>query len=95
MAEPLLSIEGAEVRRGMGVVLSSFNLQLDSKDIIILHGENGAGKSTVIEVAARLLPLEHGAVNHHGSLTFHSDGRRINPIRPFGLTLQELSLIHI
>lgn len=93
MAEPLLSIEGAEVRRGMGVVLSSFDLQLDSKDIIILYGENGAGKSTVIEVAARLLPLEHGAVRHHGSLTFHSDGRRINPIRPFGLTLQENGVI--
>ena len=83
MAEPLLEIEGVEVRRGMGTVLSDFTLALHPGEIIVLHGLNGSGKSTVIETAARLLPLERGHVNHHGSLTIHADGRRINPTHPF------------
>ena len=93
MAEALLSIEGVELRRGMGVVLSGFDLHLESGEIIMLHGANGAGKSTVIETAARLLPLERGSVSHHGHLTFDAEGRRINPTRPFGLTLQDNGMI--
>ena len=93
MAEALLNIEGVEVRRGMGVVLSAFDLTLDSGEILILHGANGAGKSTVIETAAGLLPLEQGSVAHHGKLTSHADGRRIKPTSPFGLTLQSNGVI--
>ena len=93
MAEPLLEIEGVEVRRGMGTVLSDFTLALHPGEIIVLHGLNGSGKSTVIETAARLLPLERGHVNHHGSLTIHADGRRMNPAHPFGLTLQSNGMI--
>lgn len=88
MAEALLEIEGVEVRRGMGIVLSNFSLDLHSGDILILQGINGSGKSTVIETASRLLPLEHGAVKHHGKMTIDSDGRRVHPRHPFGLVLQ-------
>jgi len=93
MAGPLLEIEGVEVRRGMGTVLSDFSLALHPGEIIVLHGLNGSGKSTVLETAARLLPLERGHVNHHGSLTIHADGRRINPPHSFGLTLQSNGMI--
>ena len=93
MAEVLLSIKGAEVRRGMGIVLSSFDLDVNSGDIVVIHGANGSGKSTVIETAARLLPMEKGQVSHHQHLTMHSDGRRKNPVRPFGLTLQSNGVI--
>ena len=93
MAEVLLSIKGAEVRRGMGIVLSSFDLQVNSGDIVVIHGANGSGKSTVIETAARLLPMEKGQVSHHQHLTLHSDGRRKKPIKPFGLTLQSNGVI--
>ncbi|MDG1557050.1 MAG: ATP-binding cassette domain-containing protein, partial [Candidatus Poseidoniaceae archaeon] len=93
MAEVLLSIKGAEVRRGMGIVLSSFGLEVNSGDITVIHGANGSGKSTVIETAARLLPLEKGQVSHHQHLTMHSDGRRKKPVKPFGLTLQSNGVI--
>lgn len=93
MAEVLLSIKGAEVRRGMGIVLSSFDLQVNSGDIVVIHGANGSGKSTVIETAARLLPMEKGQVSHHQHLTLHADGRRKKPIKPFGLTLQSNGVI--
>ena len=95
MAESLLSLVDLEVRRGMGIVISGLNLEVASKDVVVLHGENGSGKSTVIESCARLMPLEKGSVYHHGSLVVDSEGRRNLTKYPFGLTLQRLSLIHI
>tara|TARA_B110000444_G_scaffold261078_1_gene310911 strand:+ start:7265 stop:8533 length:1269 start_codon:yes stop_codon:yes gene_type:complete len=93
MPASLLSLVDIEVRRGMGVVLSEFNLEVASKDVVVLHGENGAGKSTVIESCARLLPLERGSILHHGSLVVDSEGRRSLAKLPFGLTLQSNGLL--
>ena len=93
MAAPLLSLVDVEVRRGMSVVLTGFNLEVASKDVVVLHGKNGAGKSTVIESCARLLPLEKGSVHHHGSLVVDSEGRRALAKQPFGLTLQSNGLL--
>ena len=93
MAEVLLSIKEVEVRRGMGTVLSAYDLEVFGGDILVISGENGSGKSTVIETAARILPLEKGHVSHHGHLTHHADGRRLNPVKPFGLTLQSNGVI--
>tara|TARA_B100000459_G_scaffold132163_1_gene86796 strand:+ start:1400 stop:2671 length:1272 start_codon:yes stop_codon:yes gene_type:complete len=93
MAESLLSLVDLEVRRGMGVVISDFNLEVASKDVVVLHGENGSGKSTVIESCARLLPLEKGSIYHHGSLVVDCEGRRKSAKHPFGLTLQRNGLL--
>ena len=93
MADPILELDKVTVRRGMGVVLQDFSLQIKSGECVILHGENGAGKSTILETAARLLPMESGAVSHHGSLVCDGQGRRINPNNPFGLTLQSNCLV--
>ena len=56
MAEPILELDNVTVRRGMGVVLDKLSLTVKPGECVLLHGENGAGKSTVIETAARLLP---------------------------------------
>ena len=58
MTGPLLELDSVTVRRGMGIVLQDFNLQINRGDCILLSGENGLGKSTIIEAAARLIPLE-------------------------------------
>ena len=93
MADPILELDKVTVRRGMGVVLQDFSLQIKSGECVILHGKNGAGKSTIIETAARLLPMESGAVSHHGSLVCDGQGRRLNPKKSFGLTLQSNCLV--
>ena len=93
MAEPVLELSNVTVRRGMGVVLRNFSLTVNAGDCVVLYGENGVGKSTVIETAARLLPLEEGAVKHNGRLVFDAEGRRVNPLNPFGLTLQANCLV--
>lgn len=93
MADPILELDKVTVRRGMGIVLQDFSLQIKSGECVILHGKNGAGKSTIIETAARLLPMESGAVSHHGSLVCDGQGRRLNPKKSFGLTLQSNCLV--
>ncbi|MDP6333274.1 MAG: ATP-binding cassette domain-containing protein [Candidatus Poseidoniaceae archaeon] len=93
MADTLLELKGVSIRRGIDIVLSDFNLSLAGGQCIILHGENGSGKSTVIEAAARLLPMEKGEVRHHLNMVHDSEGRRKNPKFPFGLTLQSNGLV--
>lgn len=93
MANTLLELEGVTIRRGIEIVLSNFSLTLKSGQCTILHGENGSGKSTVIEAAARLLPMEKGEVRHHSSMVNDSEGRRKSPNFSFGLTLQSNGLV--
>ncbi|MED5308896.1 MAG: ATP-binding cassette domain-containing protein [Candidatus Thermoplasmatota archaeon] len=93
MAEPILELDNVTVRRGMGIVLRDFSLKVNAGECVVLHGENGIGKSTVIETAARLLPLESGSVKHNGIVICDGEGRRNNPAKPFGLTLQANCLV--
>ena len=93
MSDILLAFESVEIRRGMGIVVSDFSLQVSSGEVVVLHGENGCGKSTIIEAAARILPIEKGQVLQHGELVIDSEGRRKVPNVPFGLTLQQNGLV--
>ena len=93
MTDPLLELNGVTIRRGTEIVLSDFNLSINSGECIILNGENGSGKSTVIEASARLLPMESGKVLHHNKMVFDFEGRKKKPIFPFGLTLQSNCLV--
>ena len=88
MSETLLSFSDVSVRRGSSVVLKNLNLQLAEKQTILLNAKNGAGKSTIIEAAAGLLPLETGTISHHNNLLLDADGRSKRPKIAFGLTLQ-------
>ena len=93
MTDPLLELNGVTIRRGTEIVLSDFNLSINSGECIILNGENGSGKSTVIEASARLLPMESGKVLDHNKKVFDFDGRKKKPIFPIGLTLQSNCLV--
>ena len=88
MSEVLLSLNDVTVRRGSSVVVKNLHLQLEEGQIALLSDKNGAGKSTIIETAAGLLPLETGQVSHHSNLLIDSNGRAKRPERAFGLTLQ-------
>ncbi len=88
MSEALLSLKGVSVRRGSSIVLKNLDLDLNGGQIVLLNGKNGAGKSTIIEVAAGILPLETGEVHHHKEMIIDSSGRSKRPQHAFGLTLQ-------
>lgn len=89
MAQPLLAVDGIEVRRGMNVVLKDFNLTLKSGEVLALVGENGAGKSTLLEACARLLPLEQGRILHADVVVADHEGRRRPSPLVLGLALQK------
>jgi ABC-type multidrug transport system ATPase subunit len=90
----LMSIEGISVNRGLNRVLDKLDFKLFQGEIVALNGENGCGKSTLIEASCGLLLLREGRVLHQskkGLRTLVScDGKR-QQLRPFGLCLQENS----
>ena len=88
MSEALLSLNGVSVRRGSSFVLSDLSLDVTSGQLVLLNDKNGAGKSTIIEVAAGLLPLEQGQVLHTGDVLIDASGSSKRPKFAFGLTLQ-------
>ena len=88
MSEALLSLNGVSVRRGTSLVLSDVSLDVKSGQLVLLNDKNGAGKSTIIEVAAGLLPLEQGQVLHKGDVLIDASGSSKRPKFAFGLTLQ-------
>jgi len=76
----------------MNMVLEDFTLRVHSGEIVALSGENGCGKSTVIECAAGILALRQGTVKHRSgdelnAICDHAGTRR--PANPFGLCLQK------
>ena len=83
----IIQLSEVTVRRGRSTVLEKWSLSVDSGEVVCLFGENGCGKSTVIETAAGLVPMENGKSTISGQLIRDSDGRRGRT--EFGLCLQD------
>ena len=83
----IIEISKISVRRGRKMVLSNWSLSVQEGEIVCLVGDNGCGKSTVIESAAGLIPLDTGIVTISDKLVRDFEGRRgrVN----FGLCLQD------
>jgi branched-chain amino acid transport system ATP-binding protein len=54
------------VRYGSITALQGINLSVHSGELVALLGSNGAGKSTTLRAASRLLPLAQGSIRWHG-----------------------------
>ena len=83
----IIELSRITVLRGRSKVLDNWSLSVDSGEVVCLTGENGCGKSTVIEAAAGLIPLENGSCTISGRLIRDSEGRRGRT--NFGLCLQD------
>lgn len=84
----LLTMSGVTIKRGRNTVLNGFNLDLKKGEVVVLVGENGCGKSTVIEACAGLIDLEKGSIKAGKTIIRDSDGRHGRTVSPFGLCLQ-------
>ena len=83
----IIELSEATVLRGRSKVLDKWSISVNSGEIVCLAGENGCGKSTVIETASGLIPLENGSAAISKQLVRDSEGRRGRP--NFGLCLQD------
>ena len=93
MATTLLHLSQVQVRRGMRVVLDRQELTVESGQAVVLWGANGTGKSTLLETAAGLLPLEVGHVQHGDSVVLDSEGRRRRTPLTLGVVLQKNGML--
>jgi signal transduction histidine kinase/ABC-type branched-subunit amino acid transport system ATPase component len=65
-AEPVLRVSGLHKAFGRRQVLCGVDFELRPGEILALVGENGAGKSTVVQCVAGTIPLDRGSVEVHG-----------------------------
>ena len=65
-AAPLLELRDLVVRYGSITALQGINISVHSGELVALLGSNGAGKSTTLRAASRLLPIAQGSVRWHG-----------------------------
>ena len=65
-ATPLLELRDLVVRYGSITALQGINLSVHRGELVALLGSNGAGKSTTLRAASRLLPLAQGSIRWHG-----------------------------
>ncbi|MCH1411646.1 MAG: ATP-binding cassette domain-containing protein [Candidatus Poseidoniaceae archaeon] len=85
----VLEARGLVVRRGQQTVLRGADLVLESGTCTLLLGENGTGKSTLMETLLGLHPLEEGQVHVMGKVVRDAEGRRARrPHAPLGVLLQ-------
>jgi len=65
-AAPLLEFRDLVVRYGSITALQGINIAVHSGELVALLGSNGAGKSTTLRAASRLLPLAQGSIRWLG-----------------------------
>ena len=66
MAEPVLELDGLEVRYGTVAAVRDVSLRVDKGEIVGLIGPNGAGKSTTLHAIMGVLPPAAGEVRLQG-----------------------------
>ena len=62
MPEPVLELDGLEVRYGAVTVVRELSLRADRGEIVGLIGPNGAGKSTTLHAIMGALPCHAGDI---------------------------------
>lgn len=64
---PILSLQQLSVMRGEMMLCCNLDLNVMPCDIYHIIGENGLGKTTLINQIIGLLPTEEGCIHHHGA----------------------------
>jgi len=66
MSEPLLSVDGVEVKYGAVTALHDVSLAVSTGEVVTLLGANGAGKTTTLRTISGLLSPAVGQVTYEG-----------------------------
>jgi ribose transport system ATP-binding protein len=66
----VLELRGIEKRFGATVALGGVDLAVGAGEVHALIGENGAGKSTMLNIVAGLLPPDDGEIRREGAVAY-------------------------
>jgi len=87
-----LSFEQVDVHVGGRHVLKNIDLKLSPGEIVCLLGESGSGKSTILRVAAGILPVQSGRVLVNDTIVSSPDMLMPPEKRGIGLMFQDFAL---
>ncbi|WP_374761000.1 ABC transporter ATP-binding protein [Microbacterium sp. zg.B185] len=77
-AAPLISVRGLTVRRGRSDVLSGVDLEIAAGEFVAVVGANGAGKTSLIQALAGVIPPPRGTVHVDGIDIGRADARTLS-----------------
>ena len=72
----MLEIKSIYLNRNKKQILSNFNLILKKKKMILLLGENGAGKSSLLDTVVGLIKPQSGEILIQGKLLDEIDNKK-------------------
>jgi len=73
----MLSVKGIDVFYGDLQVLWDISFEVQEKEIVVLVGSNGAGKSTILRAISALLAPKKGTIEFNGSRIDHIPANKI------------------
>ena len=93
-ASPLLSLEGVTLSFGEKTVLDGIDLTVQSQERLVVMGQSGGGKSTLLRLVLGILQPTHGTVRFRGEEVNKLSRRKLNAMRSrVGMVYQYSALI--
>lgn len=87
MTAALLRLSGVACMRGGRMLLRGIDLELEAGQSAMLRGPNGTGKSSLIRVAAGLLPAYEGVVEREGGVALCDENLALDGDLPLARAL--------
>lgn len=66
MTDSLLTLTGLSVSRGDNHIIHDLDLTVNRGDRLMIRGDNGCGKTTLLKTVARLIPYQKGIMEYRG-----------------------------
>lgn len=86
-AIPLLALWDVACLRGGRLLFEGLNLRLYDGGATEIRGPNGVGKSSLMRIAAGLLPVSAGAVERRAAMALADENLALDPRLPLGKAL--------
>ena len=93
-AGPLISLENVELSFGDHAILDGLNLEVQPQERLVVMGQSGGGKSTLLRLILGILQPTVGTVKFQGRAVNKLDRRALNAMRAkIGMVYQYSALI--